>query len=104
MKDKMRLEPWHKLALQVLGGGVLLALSFFFHVVAFVILVILYADKLGEFQFVYNNAVGVKYDTDDSTSRYEQLLLFSDDEGRAEVGTERQSSVRTYVSENSKRS
>jgi|ERR1044071_1647983 hypothetical protein len=67
----MRLEPIHKLALQILAWAALAALSFFFHVVAFVVVIIMFANQVAKFQFVYDNTKDFPYD-DESTELYYQ--------------------------------
>lgn len=49
------MEPVHKLALAVLGWGALLALSFFFHLVAFMVVLGCLVMAAHKFKFVYEN-------------------------------------------------
>ena len=94
----MKLEPIHKLALQVLGGGALLCLSFFFHVVAFIAVIYIVAKKTDEFRFVYMNTKGFPYDSDLPEQYYQPVIPGT--EARANMGTHWQRSVRTHVPEN----
>lgn len=49
------MEPIHKLALGVLGWGALAALSFFFHLVAFLVVLGCLIYKASEFKFIFEN-------------------------------------------------
>lgn len=68
----MNLLPTEKLALEVTGWGLLAVLSFFFHVVGFAVLLLLAANKMLMFMFVYSNTKDFPYD---SNPRYEQLTI-----------------------------
>lgn len=96
------LQPIHILALHVLGWALLAVLSFLFHAVGFVIVLILFAIKLSEFAFVYQHTKDFPYDTDTPT-QYEQLSLFDDsDRGDADsttMGKYREGRLRENLSE-----
>jgi len=49
------MEPVNRLALEVLGWAALAALSFFFHLVAFIVVLLCLAYKASMFRFVYEN-------------------------------------------------
>lgn len=49
------MEPVDKLALEVIGWGALVALSFFFHLVAFLVVLGCLIHKAAMFKFVYEN-------------------------------------------------
>lgn len=67
-----RLMPIHKLALHLFGWSLLAAASFFFHVVAFVVVILCLADKAAQFKFVYENTKDFPYDSSD---KYEQMVI-----------------------------
>jgi hypothetical protein len=86
----MKLEPIHILALHVFGWSLLAAASFFFHVVAFVVVILAFAYKVQEFKFVYENTKDVENGYD--PTEYEQLTIPGIDPG-TELGTERERSI-----------
>lgn len=91
-----KMEPIHRLALQVIGWGLLAVLSFFFHVVAFVVVLVCMASRLAMFKFVYENTQGDlqrenQYDAD-ATISFEQLSIPGIDSGTESVFTERSGS------------
>lgn len=49
------MEPVNRLALVVLGWAALAVLSFFFHLVAFIVVLLCFAYKAHMFKFVYEN-------------------------------------------------
>jgi hypothetical protein len=77
----MKLLPTEKLALKVLGWGLLIVLSFFFHVVGFVTVILMAAYQMQMFMFVYANTKGFPYDsersdgTTEAKSDYEQPTI-----------------------------
>lgn len=74
-----KLEPIQRLALHVFGWAVLTGLSFFFHVVAFLVVGIILAYKAKEFEFVYSNTKNVVEDMtiteEESHAKYYQPEL-----------------------------
>lgn len=62
----MKLMPVEKMALGVLGWGALALLSFFFHIVAFVVVVVILCLKALEFKFVYENTRDINTPTKES--------------------------------------
>ena len=52
---KEAMLPVNRLALEVLGWAALAALSFFFHLVAFIVVLLCLAYKASMFRFVYEN-------------------------------------------------
>jgi hypothetical protein len=103
-----KLLPVYKLALQCLGMAVLAGLSFFFHVVAFVTVLLALAYKVNEFKFVYENTKGFPYDSNDSERtipipRYQQPTLWDgmdrDEPYGTEMGSDWERSIRAYLPE-----
>jgi hypothetical protein len=90
----VKLLPTEKLALEVMGWGLLAVLSFFFHAVGFAVIFLLAANKVLMFMFVYSNTKDFPYDT---TNRYEQLTIPGVDASIAsaasELGAEREGSL-----------
>lgn len=58
------MQPIHKLALRVTGLGALLCLGFFFHVIAFLVVLFLFIYEVDRFRFVYMNTQGDAYESE----------------------------------------
>lgn len=95
------MEPIHKLALQVLGLGLLVAGSFFFHVVAFLVVLAVFIYQLDKLRFVLENT-RIPNDTDATeypvTPIYEQLTLPG-----TSLGSDGQRSLRENLPESESR-
>lgn len=101
------MEPVNKLALEVLGWAALAVLSFFFHLVAFLVVLGCLIYKADLFRFVYENT-RIPDDADLTEHpvrviRHEPLYPIRPDEDspylRAEMGTFGQGSLRENLPE-----
>ena len=84
----MKLLPTEELALEVAGWGLLAVLTFFFHIVGFLVIGLIAAHRMLMFMFVFENTKGFPYDSDTNPTRYEQLTIPGID--GTELGSERE--------------
>ena len=84
----MKLSPVEELSLEVAGWGLLAVLTFFFHIVGFLVIGLIAAHRMLMFMFVFENTKGFPYDSDTNPTRYEQLTTPGVDANKVIDGTE----------------
>lgn len=110
----MKLMPVERMALDILGWAALAALSFFFHIVGFLALMVILCLKVLEFKFVYENTRDIEPSGSTNTPEEESYVSdgHSDDptttdlyinEPFPELGTEWRERLSENISESETR-